>query len=328
MNDKWYRHIIGARTIKTGLATFFTSLFCMLLNLTPIFAILTAIVTIEPTAKASLKKGYKRLPATVIGALFAVVFTYVFGDQSPLSYALSATFTILICTKLNLQVGTTVAVLTSVAMIPGIHEAYVFNFFSRLLTALIGLVTAGLVNFIILPPKYYHQLEEQLALSEKKMYRLFYERCNELLLGKFSSEKTSKELSKLNIIAQKVETLMSYQRDELHYHKNEDNWKLLNRLTNRAYNNRLFISHLSNIIYLPKHTSIAFDANEKIALINISNSINDIIQKGSFARQKKSTATLKSSVKQMDEFDQNQMKSTLIYEILLIYKILDSRYAK
>ncbi|MCB6465081.1 aromatic acid exporter family protein, partial [Phocaeicola dorei] len=70
-----------------------------------------------------------------MGALFAVVFTYVFGDQSPLSYALSATFTILICTKLNLQVGTTVAVLTSVAMIPGIHEAYVFNFFSRLLTA-------------------------------------------------------------------------------------------------------------------------------------------------------------------------------------------------
>ena len=63
-------------------------------------------------------------------------------------------------------------------------------------------------------------------------------------------------------------------------------------------------------------------------MINISNSINDIIQKGSFARQKKSIATLKSSVKQMDEFDQNQMKSTLIYEILLIYKILDSRYAK
>lgn len=30
MNDKWYRHIIGARTIKTGLATFFTSLLMML----------------------------------------------------------------------------------------------------------------------------------------------------------------------------------------------------------------------------------------------------------------------------------------------------------
>ena len=81
---------------------------------------------------------------------------------------------------------------------------HMYSISSRLLTALIGLVTAGLVNFIILPPKYYHQLEEQLALSEKKMYNLFYVRCNELLLGKFSSEKTSKELSKLNIIAQKL----------------------------------------------------------------------------------------------------------------------------
>ena len=45
-----------ARTIKTGLATFLTSLFCLMLDLTPIFAILTAIVTIEPTAKASLKR--------------------------------------------------------------------------------------------------------------------------------------------------------------------------------------------------------------------------------------------------------------------------------
>ena len=99
--------------------------------------------------------------------------------------------------------GTNVAVLTSVAMIPGIHEAYYFNF-SRLLTALIGLVTAGLVNFIILPPKYYHQLEDQLSLSEKKMYELFYARCQELLLGKFSSEKSNKQLTKLNIIAQKL----------------------------------------------------------------------------------------------------------------------------
>nr|MDK7246206.1 aromatic acid exporter family protein [Staphylococcus lugdunensis] len=174
--NKWYKNIIGARTIKTGVATFFTTVFCMLLNLTPIFAILTAIVTIEPTAKASLKKGYRRLPATVIGALLAVVFTFIFGDQSPFSYALSATFTILLCTKLNLQVGTTVAVLTSVAMIPGIHEAYIFNFFSRLLTAVIGLLTAGFVNFIILPPKYFQQIEDNIAISETKTFELFSSR--------------------------------------------------------------------------------------------------------------------------------------------------------
>ena len=76
--NQWYKHIIGARTIKTGLA-FLTTLFCLLLNLTLYLLILTAIVSIEPTAKASLRKGYRRLPATVIGALFAVIFTYIFG---------------------------------------------------------------------------------------------------------------------------------------------------------------------------------------------------------------------------------------------------------
>ncbi|EWU11413.1 UPF0421 protein [Staphylococcus aureus M52622] len=48
MNDQWYKHLIGARTIKTGIAIFLTAVFCMALDLTPIYAILTAVVTIEP----------------------------------------------------------------------------------------------------------------------------------------------------------------------------------------------------------------------------------------------------------------------------------------
>ena len=49
--------------------------------------------------------------------------------------------------------------------------------------------------------------------------------------------------------------------------KIKDDWKLLNKITNRAYNNRLFISHLSNIIYLPKNTHVAFTPNEKMAIV-------------------------------------------------------------
>ncbi|MCH4460739.1 aromatic acid exporter family protein [Staphylococcus haemolyticus] len=325
--DKWYKKIIGARTIKTGLATFLTSLFCLMLDLTPIFAILTAIVTIEPTAKASLKKGYRRLPATVIGALFAVLFTFIFGDQSALTYTFSALFTILVCTKLNLQVGTTVAVLTSVAMIPGIHDAYLFNFFSRLLTALIGLVTAGLVNFIVLPPKYYQQIEDNLTQSEYKMYELFSSRCNELLLGKFDSDHSNDLLNKLMGVINKTETLTSYQKDELRYHKNkEDEWKRLKNISNRSYIDRLLATHLSNIIYLPKHIHLVFTPEEKIAIIKISNSVNNIIKSNHFEPHRSSASTLKSSVKRLEEFDQNQIKSHVIYEILLIYKLLDSRY--
>lgn len=325
--DKWYKRIIGARTLKTGVATFFTTLFCMLLNLNPIFAILTAIVTIEPTAKASIKKGYRRLPATVIGALLAVIFTFIFGDQSPFTYALSATFTILLCTKFNLQVGTTVAVLTSVAMIPGIHEAYVFNFFSRLLTAVIGLSTAALVNFIILPPKYFEQIDQDLIKSEDKIYQLFSSRTRELLLGKYHSEESNKQLSELTNLYNKIETLIGYQKDELYYHKSEDEWAQLNDITNHAHINRLMITHLSNIIYLPKNVHLVFSAEEKIAIMKISQSIKDIIENGSFTRERRSASALKTSVKLLDEFDENQVKSHVIYEILMIYKTLDNRYA-
>ena len=131
----------------------------MSLNLNPIFAVITSIVTIEPTAKASLKKAFVRFPASILGAFIAVISTYFFGE-SPLSYSLAATVTILVCYKLKLFDGMLVAAITAVAMVPVIHEAFVYNFVSRLATTTIGLATAGIVNFIILPPKYINQIED------------------------------------------------------------------------------------------------------------------------------------------------------------------------
>lgn len=328
MNDQWYKHLIGARTIKTGIAIFLTAVFCMALDLTPIYAILTAVVTIEPTAKASLIKGYRRLPATVIGAGFAVLFTYLFGDQSPFTYALSATFTILFCTKLKLQVGTNVAVLTSLAMIPGIHDAYIFNFLSRTLTAIIGLVTSGLINFMVFPPKYYGQVEEKLSKTDALMYKLFYNRCQELILSRLQSDKSEKAYKNIFNLNNQVETLISYQRDELSYHKKKEcDWKLLNQLTKRAYTNRLFITHLSNIIYLPKNTRVNFSGDEKMALLKISSSIKDIFYDGSFRREDDSVETLRSTIKALEISGENQIKSHILYEVLMIYRLLDSRYA-
>ena len=101
--------------------------------------------------------------------------------------------------------------LTSVAMIPGIRRLFI-QLFSRLLTALIGLVTAGLVNFIVLPPKYYQQIEDNLTQSEYKMYELFSSRCNELLLGKFDSDHSNDLLNKLMGVINKTETLTGYQK--------------------------------------------------------------------------------------------------------------------
>ena len=98
----------------------------------------------------------------------------------------------------------------------------------------------------------------------------------------------------------------------------------IKNISNRSYIDRLLATHLSNIIYLPKHT-FSFTPEEKIA-IKISNSVNNIIKSNHFEPHRSSASTLKSSVKRLEEFDQNQIKSHVIYEILLIYKLLDSRY--
>ena len=234
----------------------------------------------------------------------------------------------MVCTKLNLHAGTTVATLTAMAMIPGIHDAYIFNFFSRLLTAVIGLGTAALVNFIILPPKYYDQIENLLRETEEKMYALYSERMQELLLSQYKSDSSIKKYNKLLIATQKIEALLAYQSDELSYHKyGESEWIKFKKFQTLATTDRLFISHLSNIIYLPKKTIIHFDNNEKLAMLKIANNINQIIATGHFEREKESASILKNSVKNLDEFDVHQLKSHIIYEILLIYRILDDRYA-
>ena len=146
-------NIIGSRVIKTGLAVFLTSLICQWFDWPAVFAVITAIVTIEPTVNDSIKKGIVRLPASAIGSAYAVLFIAIFGN-SPLTYTAAAMFTIITCFKLRLHAGLLVATLTSVAMIEVIHDHYLIAFFIRLGTTSIGILVSTAVNMFVLPPNY------------------------------------------------------------------------------------------------------------------------------------------------------------------------------
>ncbi|MCL7746306.1 FUSC family protein [Halalkalibacter alkaliphilus] len=144
---------IGRRVIKTGVAVFITAFICHLINLPPTFAVITAIVTTEPTAADSLKKGMIRLPAAALGATFAIAADFVLG-QNAITYALVAMLTIIACSKLKLDTGTLVATLTAVAMIPGTTDHAIFDFSIRISGTSIGIIVSTFVNFVILPPKF------------------------------------------------------------------------------------------------------------------------------------------------------------------------------
>ncbi|PAD21334.1 FUSC family protein, partial [Terribacillus saccharophilus] len=157
------KFFIGNRVIKTGIAVFFTALICEIVHISPAFAVIAAIVTIEPTIHASIQKGLIRLPASMVGAAFSVLSIYLFG-ASPLTYTAAAFLTILVCYKLKLHAGLIVATITAVAMIDVEHTSLWADFWARLGGSMIGIIISTLVNMLILPPDYFKKSRQQLDL--------------------------------------------------------------------------------------------------------------------------------------------------------------------
>ncbi|MEJ8777373.1 FUSC family protein [Pseudogracilibacillus sp. ICA-222130] len=158
----------GHRIVKTAVAVCVTAFICIWLHWPPVFAVITAIVTLEPTVKDSIQKGIIRFPASAIGSFYAVLFISFFGNTA-ITYTLAATLTIITCYRLNLHAGLLVATITSVAMIEVIHDNYMMAFFIRLGTTSIGLIVSTLVNMFIFPPNYQKIIEQNLQQIYKSI---------------------------------------------------------------------------------------------------------------------------------------------------------------
>ncbi|MCP9279411.1 hypothetical protein CN676_13095 [Bacillus wiedmannii] len=213
---KW--NIVGRRVIKTGIAVFLTVLVCEFFNIPTIFAVITAIVTIEPTATDSIKKGLIRFPASTIGSAYAMTFTFSLGHQA-LSYALAAMFTIVTCQKLKLHAGTLVATLTAVAMIPITADHYFTAFLIRLATTSTGIIVSTLVNFFILPPHYLQTISGCTEELFVKTANIMEEWLNALIEGKVITKETTYNLSNLNLSLHKAVQFVQYEQKDWKYHR-------------------------------------------------------------------------------------------------------------
>ncbi|WP_249871232.1 aromatic acid exporter family protein [Oceanobacillus saliphilus] len=243
---------IGSRVVKTGVAVFLTALLCQWIGWPPVFAVITAIVTIEPTVSDSIKKGLVRFPASAIGSAYAVLFISLFGNSS-LTYTLAAVFTIATCYRLKLHAGLLVATLTSVAMIEVIHSHFLIAFFTRLGTTTIGLGVSTLVNMFILPPDYRNLIKNNVT-DIKNQTASQIERIFKAVLTD-QQEKTSsmlEDLRKLDNDIKQTEKLSGFQKDEDKYHPLiETEQEQFQHLQNKLSHLRLIHYHLSNLIHNP-----------------------------------------------------------------------------
>ncbi|WP_227522016.1 FUSC family protein [Bacillus solitudinis] len=267
--------IFGGRLLKTGIAVLLTTSLCYLLNLPMVFAAIIAIVTIEPTAADSIKKGRVRFPAALIGASLSMTFTYFFGHE-PLTYTLAAVCTIYVCNKLKLEAGTLIATLTAIMMIPVTHDYYFLAFIERTSTTIIGLVVSTLVNIIILPARFSEQIKTRNDQLYQETADLLVRRCQELLLeNKTNSKESQKKHRHLTNELKKSFQLCDYQKDEWKFHRHTTKemraffyeYKKLEHLQQIHY-------YLGNLFSITKEVQM-FTSSERESLLEIAESISN-----------------------------------------------------
>jgi|SRR5699024_9835237 len=207
----FFMKIPGHRIIKTTLAVFLTAYICFLLQWPAVFAVITAIVTMEPTVSASIKKGVVRFPASAIGALYAVSFVSLFGN-SPITYTLAASLTILTCYLLRLQTGLLVATLTAVAMVETIHSNFFLAFLIRLGTTTTGLVVATIVNLIIFPPNYTKDIQQHM----KQIYIKMAETIRQVAALE-NKKLLQRNMKQIQAKLKKAKQFLQYQKDQEEY---------------------------------------------------------------------------------------------------------------
>lgn len=205
----------GNRVVKTAVAVFLTAFICQLIGWPPVFAVITAIVTLEPTVSDSIKKGIIRFPASAIGSFYAVLFISLFGN-SPITYTLAATLTIITCYRLKLHDGLLVATITAVAMIEVVYNNFFMSFVIRLGTTTIGITVSTLVNLLIFPPNFMKDINRNLQIIYDDLGHTILSLVHE------DSRSTEQNMKKVNKLIEKTEELVHYEANEVEYFKLED----------------------------------------------------------------------------------------------------------
>jgi len=262
---------LGIRVIKTGVAIFFTALICQLLGWPPVFAVITAIVTLEPTVSDSIKKGFVRFQASGIGSAYAVFFIALFGN-SPVTYTLAAVFTIVTSYKLKLHAGLLVATITAVAMIEVVYDNYFLSFLTRLGTTSIGLIVSTVVNMFIFPPDYIKEINENI----NKLYKSIGRATSSIITFETSSSKDiNKSLNALGKQIKSTEELIRFQKGEANFHPLAGSKKHDFFIARKQIDNlELMVYHLTNLKNIAIE-DIQLKSNERLLIEKAVESLSE-----------------------------------------------------
>ncbi|AIF44079.1 aromatic acid exporter family protein [Virgibacillus sp. SK37] len=333
------RKIVGGRVIKTGVAIFLTAWICELLDWPPVFAVITAIVSIEPTVSDSIKKGVIRFPASAIGSAYAVFFISIFGN-SPLTYTLAAVFTIVTCFRLKLHAGLLVATLTAVAMIEVIHSNFLFSFFIRLGTTTVGLLVSTAVNMFVLPPDYKNDIKNNIQSMAKRTGKIIEKVFRDILEDKHDDQdEIEKEMvAELDKKILQTELLIRFQKDEAKYHPLAASEKQqFQKVQDQIVRLRLIHYHMDNLINSPLK-DISWSVEERKIILHAVTELTKALRNPAYYQPEKHQMELQQITEIFWEDNEEITKNSdkhptkfppeliILYELVAVYNLVDRFY--
>ncbi|WNS76642.1 aromatic acid exporter family protein [Bacillus sp. DTU_2020_1000418_1_SI_GHA_SEK_038] len=150
---------LGARILKTGIAIILSLFLSQVFQLpSPVFAAIAAIFAIQPTIYRSFLSIIEQVQGNAIGALTAVVFVLLFGNDMFI-IGLAAIVVITINLKLKIENTIGLALVTMIVIMETPSDEFIQFSLIRFSTVMLGVFSAFIVNLVFLPPKY-----------EKKLY--------------------------------------------------------------------------------------------------------------------------------------------------------------
>lgn len=191
---------LGARILKTGIAIILALFLAQLIELpSPVFAGIAAIFALQPTIYRSYLTVIEQIQGNIIGAVIAVVFVLMFGNEFFI-IGLAAILLITLNLKFNLENTISLSLVTLIAIMVTPGDEFIEFALLRFSTVMIGVFAAFIVNLVFLPPKYESKLyQKNTSITEEisKWIRISTRNATEHQLLKADIEKLREEILKL-----------------------------------------------------------------------------------------------------------------------------------
>lgn len=154
--------LIGARTIKTGLAVATTLFICKVFKIEPAsFAAITAVVNMQPSVSKSLTNAWEQIGVHLLAVIFSLIVGLLFGTN-PLFIGIMVMVLILLCNWIGWSSGIVMGIVSIIFVLDSPRETFLINASSRSLSIFVGLAVALLINRILAPPRYKTKLLDTL----------------------------------------------------------------------------------------------------------------------------------------------------------------------